>query len=221
MSPAPTRERLHAARVLVVGDAMLDRYWFGAVDRISPEAPIPVLTMQKEERMLGGAGNVVRNLLALGARAALVSVIGGPLPTGRHRAIEQVIRTSFDLFVFVDIEMFVELFIACRSMPAPTRAVIENLHRGQDLEVCAFSIQETQHIHEKPAGADLLAFKAVCDRLQCVIAIALRIEMKNPIFPIAGEAERLNAGRLVDCRTRLLGPLRHHLNDPLCGVTLP
>lgn len=62
--------------VLVIGDVMLDRFQYGAVDRVSPEAPIPIFTFEHEESMLGGAGNVVRNLLALGARSTFLSVIG-------------------------------------------------------------------------------------------------------------------------------------------------
>ncbi|MGE0271061.1 MAG: D-glycero-beta-D-manno-heptose-7-phosphate kinase [Alphaproteobacteria bacterium] len=69
-------ERLKDAHVLCVGDVMLDRYVYGAVERISPEAPIPVLRMESEAAMLGGAGNVVRNLSALGAHVAFVSVVG-------------------------------------------------------------------------------------------------------------------------------------------------
>lgn len=72
----PTRERLNACRVLVVGDAMLDRYWFGAVDRISPEAPVPVVRVTREEDRLGGAANVALNAKRLGAQAALMTVVG-------------------------------------------------------------------------------------------------------------------------------------------------
>jgi D-beta-D-heptose 7-phosphate kinase/D-beta-D-heptose 1-phosphate adenosyltransferase len=68
--------KLARASVLVVGDTMLDRYVYGNVSRISPEAPVPVLAVSRELALPGGAGNVVRNLTALGAAAALVSVIG-------------------------------------------------------------------------------------------------------------------------------------------------
>ncbi len=68
--------RLARASVLVVGDAMLDRYVYGEVERVSPEAPVPVLSVQRELAMPGGAGNVVRNLGALGAAVAFVSVVG-------------------------------------------------------------------------------------------------------------------------------------------------
>jgi rfaE bifunctional protein kinase chain/domain len=64
------------ARVLVVGDVMLDRYWFGDVSRISPEAPVPVVHVQRTEERPGGAANVARNVTALGARCRLLSVVG-------------------------------------------------------------------------------------------------------------------------------------------------
>jgi len=64
------------ARLLVVGDVMLDRYWFGDVSRISPEAPVPVVKIEKVEERPGGAGNVARNVAALGANATLLSVVG-------------------------------------------------------------------------------------------------------------------------------------------------
>ena len=64
------------ARMLVVGDVMLDRYWFGEVSRISPEAPVPVVKVGRSEERLGGAANVARNAAALGARVELLSVIG-------------------------------------------------------------------------------------------------------------------------------------------------
>ncbi|MEJ0010355.1 MAG: D-glycero-beta-D-manno-heptose-7-phosphate kinase [Alphaproteobacteria bacterium] len=76
-------ERLGETKILVVGDMMLDSFMYGKVERISPEAPIPVFALEREEKMLGGAGNVVRNLLALGAQASLVSVIGDD-PAGRE-----------------------------------------------------------------------------------------------------------------------------------------
>jgi len=75
----PERANLRAmskARVLVVGDVMLDRYWFGDVSRISPEAPVPVVKIERTEERPGGAANVARNVAALGAQAELLSVIG-------------------------------------------------------------------------------------------------------------------------------------------------
>ncbi|MBV8166794.1 MAG: D-glycero-beta-D-manno-heptose-7-phosphate kinase, partial [Alphaproteobacteria bacterium] len=68
--------RLAQAKVLCVGDLMLDRFVYGQVERVSPEAPIPVVSVERELAMLGGAGNVVRNLVALGAETCFISVIG-------------------------------------------------------------------------------------------------------------------------------------------------
>jgi rfaE bifunctional protein kinase chain/domain len=63
-------------KVLVAGDVMLDRYWFGEVERISPEAPVPVVRVARREDRLGGAANVARNIVALGAQASLLGLIG-------------------------------------------------------------------------------------------------------------------------------------------------
>jgi D-beta-D-heptose 7-phosphate kinase/D-beta-D-heptose 1-phosphate adenosyltransferase len=68
--------RFSSLRILVLGDVMLDRFIWGAVKRISPEAPVPVVEVKSETAMLGGAGNVLRNLITLGARAGLCGVVG-------------------------------------------------------------------------------------------------------------------------------------------------
>lgn len=76
MNPTLTPEKIALARVLVVGDAMLDRYWYGAVDRISPEAPVPVVRVTRTEERIGAAANVAYNIVTLGAQASLLSVVG-------------------------------------------------------------------------------------------------------------------------------------------------
>lgn len=69
-----------SSRVLVVGDVMLDRYWFGEVSRISPEAPVPIVHVRKTEERPGGAANVARNIASLGGQATLLSVVGDDEP---------------------------------------------------------------------------------------------------------------------------------------------
>lgn len=71
---------LSAARILIIGDVMLDRYWFGDVSRISPEAPVPVVKVERNEERPGGAANVARNCAALGAQVCLLSVVGDDEP---------------------------------------------------------------------------------------------------------------------------------------------
>src|SRR6188768_3720210 len=75
-SSIPSSSALRRARILVVGDVMLDRYWYGDVSRISPEAPVPVVKFGSSEERPGGAANVARNAAALGARVTLLSVVG-------------------------------------------------------------------------------------------------------------------------------------------------
>jgi D-beta-D-heptose 7-phosphate kinase / D-beta-D-heptose 1-phosphate adenosyltransferase len=72
----PLIDRMKTARVLCIGDVMLDHYVYGQVERVSPEAPIPVLWIEREMKTLGGAGNVMRNLRALGAASSFISVVG-------------------------------------------------------------------------------------------------------------------------------------------------
>jgi rfaE bifunctional protein kinase chain/domain len=77
------REQFSKARLLVVGDVMLDRYWFGDTSRISPEAPVPVVQVGKIDERLGGAANVARNVAALGAKTTILGVIGDDEPGRR------------------------------------------------------------------------------------------------------------------------------------------
>jgi D-glycero-beta-D-manno-heptose-7-phosphate kinase len=93
--PLPTKAQLAATRVLVVGDVMLDRYWFGAVDRISPEAPVPIVRVTREDNRLGGAANVAVNVHSLGAQATLLTVVGEDDAARRLEALlgERGIRT--------------------------------------------------------------------------------------------------------------------------------
>ncbi|WP_255989035.1 D-glycero-beta-D-manno-heptose-7-phosphate kinase [Chitinolyticbacter albus] len=77
---AALRAAIAGARVLVVGDVMLDRYWFGDVERISPEAPVPVARIRKRDERAGGAANVARNIAALGGQATLLAVVGDDEP---------------------------------------------------------------------------------------------------------------------------------------------
>lgn len=85
--PAFPREAVASVRVLVVGDVMLDRYWFGEVERISPEAPVPVVHVGKREDRLGGAANVARNAAALGAQVTLAGIVGRDEPGSQVHAM--------------------------------------------------------------------------------------------------------------------------------------
>ena len=87
----PSKQQLAKSRVLVVGDAMLDRYWHGAVERISPEAPVPVVKVSREEERIGAAANVAYNVATLGAQASFLGVVGDDEPG--HR-LESLLRET-------------------------------------------------------------------------------------------------------------------------------
>ena len=87
----PSKQQLSKARVLVVGDPMLDRYWHGAVERISPEAPVPVVKVSREEERVGAAANVAYNIATLGAQASFLGVVGDDEPG--HR-LEELLRAT-------------------------------------------------------------------------------------------------------------------------------
>jgi D-glycero-beta-D-manno-heptose-7-phosphate kinase len=93
----PSQEALSRSRILVVGDVMLDRYWYGAVDRISPEAPVPVVRITREEERNGGAANVAYNVVTLGAQASLLTVVGADEASHKLEALvaKTGIRTHF------------------------------------------------------------------------------------------------------------------------------
>jgi rfaE bifunctional protein kinase chain/domain len=82
---------LSTVRLMVVGDVMLDRYWFGEVSRISPEAPVPVVRIERREERLGGAANVARNAAALGAHCGLLGVVGADEAGAQ---VEQLLREA-------------------------------------------------------------------------------------------------------------------------------
>lgn len=91
LKPPMNKAQILSANVLVTGDAMLDRYWFGDAERISPEAPVPVVRIARSEDRLGGAANVALNIAQVGAHATLLSVVGED--TAGHR-IEELLHAS-------------------------------------------------------------------------------------------------------------------------------
>ena len=113
MSPPvkPLQADLQRARVLVVGDAMLDRYLFGDVERISPEAPVPVVRVTREEDRLGGAANVALNVRALGPGVTLITVVGDDEPARKletllaQRSIESLLGRDPQLYTSVKLRV--------------------------------------------------------------------------------------------------------------------
>lgn len=107
----PDIKDVAASRILVVGDVMLDRYWFGAVERVSPEAPVPVLLVEREQERLGGAANVALNVKMLGGQVTLLSMVGEDEPAKRlltmlhQQGISTVLRQYPDLQTIVKLRL--------------------------------------------------------------------------------------------------------------------
>jgi rfaE bifunctional protein kinase chain/domain len=109
------REQLSNARVLVVGEVMLDRYWFGDTSRISPEAPVPVVQVGKIDERLGGAANVARNVAALGAQTTILGVIGDDEPGRRVSELLQSSNVNSQLEVDGKVPTTVKLRVIARQ----------------------------------------------------------------------------------------------------------
>ena len=97
------QDQIAAARVLVVGDVMLDRYWYGTVERISPEAPVPVVRVEREEERNGGAANVAYNVVTLGAHASLLTVVGAD--EASHKLEQLVAQTGIRTYFSRDADL--------------------------------------------------------------------------------------------------------------------
>ena len=121
-------------KILVAGDAMLDRYWFGDANRISPEAPVPVVRITRVEDRLGGAANVAVNIAALGAKAKLLSVIGDDEAGNRVEELLSEKKIEPHLHRDTELKTTVKLRIVARQQQMlradfenrPTRAVLAN-----------------------------------------------------------------------------------------------
>jgi len=167
------------ARLLVVGDVMLDRYWFGDVHRISPEAPVPVVRVTRAEERLGGAANVARNAAVLGARVALVGVVGDDEPGRRIAELAG--------------EIGIDCHLACDSL-LPTTIKLRVIGRQQQLLRIDF---------EQAPGEDTLARKlaSVRDLLRSAQVLVLSDYGKGGLAQIEGivaKARELGTTVLVD-----------------------
>ena len=111
------REQFAKTKLLVVGDVMLDRYWFGDSDRISPEAPVPVVQVSKVDERLGGAANVARNVAALGANTTILGVVGEDEAGNRIGELLRQSGVNSQLEVDPKVPTTVKLRVIARQQP--------------------------------------------------------------------------------------------------------
>ncbi|RLB44336.1 MAG: D-glycero-beta-D-manno-heptose-7-phosphate kinase [Deltaproteobacteria bacterium] len=220
-------ERFSSAKIAVVGDIILDQYIWGSVSRISPEAPVPVVEVAKETKMLGGAANVISNLVALGAEPVLYGVIGDD-QTG-----EEILSMMRDIGLSTD-SILVE---AGRSTSIKTRIIAHNQQvvrfdkesrrpiadevMQQILDIASQAVAETDIILISDYGKGVVSrelvkgLKALTEKLEVPIAVDPKtgnfacyqgVEIITPNndeasgycrFNIEGEETLLKAGEVI------------------------
>ena len=146
-------EAIKGKRVLCVGDAMLDRFIYGTAERISPEAPVPVLRIEREATMLGGAGNVVRNLVAIGAVPTFVAVVGNDL-VGRELA--RLVSEH-------------DVIDPCLVVEAERQTTIKNRYFASSQQLLRADIETTQALGEQTQSQILSHCESVITQVSAVV----------------------------------------------------
>jgi len=182
-------EKLTDVRVLVAGDAMLDRYWFGDVQRISPEAPVPVVAINQNDERAGGAANVACNIAALGAACNLIAIVGDDEAADILESLlhDRQVKTDF-----------------IRDDKHVTTVKLRVISRNQQLLRADF---------EQPPGHDYLARKLECfgKRLQQADVLLLSDYGKGALRDVSdmiARAREKGIPVLVDPKGRDFSPYR-------------
>lgn len=177
--PLPDARRFAAAKILVVGDVMLDRYWFGDVQRISPEAPVPVAKINEMQHRAGGAANVARNIAALGGKAALLSIVGN----------DDAADTLNNLLKSDGIDNHLQ-----RSPHVPTILKLRVLARNQQLLRLDFE--------EKPDEGSLKTvqykYGALLNQFDAIILSDYQKGVLNDVSPMIAAAREAGKAVLID-----------------------
>ena len=189
------------AKVLVVGDVMLDRYWSGSATRVSPEAPVPVVRVEEEEQRAGGAGNVAFNIAALGGSATLLGVVGND-STGDE--IEKLLEGSgvdCDLIHSKEWQTVSKLRILSRHQQL-LRADFESNNRDKNNPndpIFLSQLEDKLSQHIKDAGTVILSDygKGTLDNIQKLIAIAKKHGKPVLIDPKGQDYSRYSGATLI------------------------
>jgi len=172
------------SRVLVVGDVMLDRYWFGEVDRISPEAPVPVVHVARREDRLGGAANVARNVAALGGLVTLVGV------TGTDEAGACVSQLAQEAGVHADL-------VSDAAHPTTLKMRVLGRQHPSQASLDGLSAAVARHLpnHDVIVLSDYA--KGALDRVQDLIALAREHKVPVLVDPKGDDYDRYKGATLV------------------------
>lgn len=173
------KQLLSGIRLLVVGDSMLDRYWFGDANRLSPEAPVPVVRIVKSDERLGGAANVALNVSCIGAQAGLMSVIGDDEPG--KKIVDLLGENNIESLLHTDkaVKTTVKLRIVARQQ-----------------QLCRVDFED--HPTNEVLSALLANFESILPRFNAVILSDYGKGGLDHITQMINEARKLNVPVLID-----------------------
>jgi len=186
-SAASKLQQLATARVLVIGDVMLDRYWIGDVDRISPEAPVPIVSVKQTDERIGGAGNVARNITALGGLCSLMGIVGNDAAGRKIADIAGNSGVDLQLEEQPDYETAVKLRVLSKNQQL-IRADFESIPDSSTLN------QMKTRFEQLVNGFDIVIFsdygKGALSDIQSLIGIALGAGKPVLVDPKGTDFER-------------------------------
>lgn len=185
---------LATAKVLVVGDAMLDQYWFGDVERVSPEAPVPIVLVRREEYRLGGAANVALNVATLGGRATLLSVVGRDAAATRMEELLSSAGIAHDLRADDSVQTTVKLRVSGRAQQL-LRIDFEDRPCSETLDVLAGAMEGHVTDHHVVVFSDY--GKGSLARIERKIDVARRSDRPVLIDPKGREWEIYRGATLL------------------------
>ena len=183
-----------AVRVLVAGDVMLDRYWFGDVSRISPEAPVPVVHVKRTEERPGGAANVARNITALAGKCTLLSVVGNDEAAKTLETLLAGERVQTSLHRDAALSTTVKL----RVIGQQQQLLRIDFERAPSHEVLAAKLDEYERLVDEADAVVLSDYgKGGLGRVQEMIALARRHGKPVLVDPKGWDYERYRGATLL------------------------
>ena len=186
--------KLPACNVLVAGDAMLDRYWFGPVERISPEAPVPVVTVDASEERIGGAGNVACNITSLGGKCTLLAVVGDDEAGGRVAEIAAQTGIAPQLVVDRAARTTIKLRVLSRNQQL-LRADFESPPGAESLDAATARFAELLASHQVVVLSDY--GKGGLERIETLIELAAEKQIPVLVDPKGGSFSRYRGAAMV------------------------
>ena len=182
------------ARVLVAGDVMLDRYWFGDVNRISPEAPVPVVHVKRSEERPGGAANVARNITSLAGSCTLLSVVGNDEAARSLEGLLAAERVQASLHRDAELSTTVKL----RVIGHQQQLLRIDFERAPSHEVLAAKLDEYERLVDEADAVVLSDYgKGSLERVQEMIALARRHGKPVLVDPKGDEYARYRGATLL------------------------